>query len=235
MYYIMSDIHGCHKEFRSALRKWDDRREILVIMGDFIDRGPDSIKMIKELMTLKKAYGDRVIVLMGNHEQMLVSWLSENEDCQDYYYSNTHLATLISALGSSRVVGVKPSKIAEYMFENYREHIEWMESLPLFYEAKKSIFVHAGVNFDLGDWREDSDYLLWARNEFIYSKTPHKKKVFFGHTRTNLIHSSDEIWISPNGKKVCIDGGVSNGGQLNALKVDEEGEIKDIYRIKSKK
>lgn len=234
MYYIISDIHGCQKEFRKALRNWDDEKETLVIMGDFIDRGPDSMGVIKDLMTLTRVYGERVVVLMGNHEEMLISWLKENEANQDFYYNTTHFATLISALGSESVIRVRPRDIAKKMNSLRAKEIEWISNLPLYFEREKFILVHAGVNFDKKDWREDSDYMLWARKEFFYSKTKAEKRVFFGHTPTHFIHDSNEIWISDDKMKVGIDGGVSMNGQLNALKIDEDGEIKEVFCFSKK-
>lgn len=137
----MSDIHGSQREFRKALRSWDESKEKLVIMGDFIDRGPNSLGMIKDLMTLTRELEDKVFVLMGNHEEMFLSWLKESPENQNLYYSTTHLQTLISMLGSSSVIGVTPSEIAENINKKYKKEIDWMSNLDLYLEKNSFLFM----------------------------------------------------------------------------------------------
>ena len=47
-------------------------RPILVFLGDYIDRGPDSAGFIAYLIEMQRRFGDRVITLKGNHEAMAV-------------------------------------------------------------------------------------------------------------------------------------------------------------------
>lgn len=106
-----------------------------------------------------------------------------------------------------------------------------MDSLPLYMETENAIFVHAGINLNADDWRDETDKMLWIRNEFIYSTKIPEKRVFFGHTPTPFIHNDNnnfDIWVSSDNMKVGIDGAVSMGGQLNVLRIDENANIVEI-------
>jgi len=87
--FAIGDIHGCFKPFYElvvdtiALKK-DDR---LILLGDYIDRGPQSKEVIDFIMDLKEA-GFSVTPLMGNHEAMLLeSYADTGLLYQWYMYS----------------------------------------------------------------------------------------------------------------------------------------------------
>lgn len=72
MRYAISDIHGCANTFRRALDLIDLQPEDeLFLLGDYIDRGPDSLGVLQTIWQLE-ADGQRVKCLMGNHEEMYI-------------------------------------------------------------------------------------------------------------------------------------------------------------------
>lgn len=243
MYYVMSDLHGCYNQLEQALKKWDKENERLVIMGDLIDRGPDSLKVVRKMMELKETYPDNVTVLKGNHEEMLLAWLIGTDvELYGFYYTLTHEETLKSFLGDS-FGKLSRQKRAEQMVRDFKPELRFMRDLPLYFETEKAIFVHAGINLDVSNWRTAKDDLTWIRNEFIYSQKTPEKRVFFGHTPTVHMHKREvdsedsffnmnSIWISDDKMKVGIDGAASMGGQLNVLRVNEEGEITEQLKFK---
>lgn len=99
--YAMSDIHGFLKAFFSALERVDLSGENqLVLLGDYIDYGPNSREVVETIMDLQKKYGnDKIIALSGNHEKDFLDWLEEYADI------NAHLENL----------------------ETYKNH-EWLQS-----------------------------------------------------------------------------------------------------------
>ena len=80
--YAMSDIHGCLDAFRASLSTVDLDVEDskLVLLGDYCDRGPDSLGVFEFIMGLQKRYGDRVVALRGNHEEMFLEYIDEVTD-----------------------------------------------------------------------------------------------------------------------------------------------------------
>ncbi len=89
--YAMSDIHGCLSEFNDALELVDLSGEnILVLCGDYI-HGPDSYGVLDKVISLQRRYGcDKVIALMGNHEEFVANGRfpidTENDRDNDDYY-----------------------------------------------------------------------------------------------------------------------------------------------------
>lgn len=69
--YFIGDIHGCYKEFRLLLKKssFNDKKDILWITGDLVAKGPDSLKVIRYIKSLK----NRAKVVLGNHDLNLIA------------------------------------------------------------------------------------------------------------------------------------------------------------------
>lgn len=239
MYFVLSDIHGSYNELVEALTHWDSNNEHLIVIGDLIDRGPDSLKVVQLLMKLQEERPDNVTVLKGNHEDMFTSWLVDTpHELLAMYYADTHRETLLSFFENDKKKFRKASRRqrAEHVVYKYKAELHFMKNVPLFHETENMIFVHAGIDLDADDWRTATKDMLWVRNTFIYAEKQAPKRVFFGHTPTMTIHrdNSSDIWINPNGDKVCMDGGLVFGGQLNALRVNHDGDITEKIAITKK-
>ena len=79
MIYAMSDIHGCLEQLKEKMNLVDlDGNNKLLFLGDYIDYGSESGPVLRFVYDLQKQYGkDKVIVLKGNHEAMLLEWIDE--------------------------------------------------------------------------------------------------------------------------------------------------------------
>ena len=73
---IIGDIHGCFKELVLLLEKvqFDQGRDLLISLGDMIDRGPRSFQVFEYLRSLKSRMGEACILIRGNHEQMMIDY-----------------------------------------------------------------------------------------------------------------------------------------------------------------
>lgn len=93
----ISDIHGSYSEFNALLRKVNYRplEDKLILMGDYVDRGPDSKRLVEQVMTMQREEG--VIVLKGNHDKMACDALTNEDDKLDtHWLSNGGYHTLMS-------------------------------------------------------------------------------------------------------------------------------------------
>jgi serine/threonine protein phosphatase 1 len=157
-----------YQALRDLLRaaKYEPSQDELICLGDLIDRGPDSRKVVEFFMKLKKDHGPRVILLKGNHEDMCViantGGLIEGADAKSLWHVNNGDVTLASWDG-----------------EVPHDVIQFMETLPLYHENKDFIFVHAGIDPARSLADTDPYVFLWSRNAL-----PHKsgKIVVAGHT-----------------------------------------------------
>lgn len=84
MIYVMSDIHGCMSRFRSIMKQIDLQPEdMLYVLGDVIDRGPDGIRILRELMAMPN-----VRMTLGNHELMMLEALAYPEADEQHDFSS---------------------------------------------------------------------------------------------------------------------------------------------------
>lgn len=147
--YIISDIHGCCKTFKSLLKKIKfSKKDELYLLGDYIDRGKDSKGVIDHIWKLQ-INGFKVHCLKGNHEELMINAFKD-EQSQLTWISNGGLET---AKSFDMLCGNIPHK-----------YLDWMENLPTYLVVDKFILVHAGLNFQISDPLSDDNSLIWIRN-----------------------------------------------------------------------
>jgi len=244
-FFVMSDIHGCYDEMMQALTHWDKDNETLVVLGDLIDRGPDSLRVVQALRALQTDYPEKVVVLQGNHDEMFARWLVETDPNDlGFYYMTTHNETIKSFFGQGPEALAKyknstRTQRAEHIRYLYMDSVRFLYNLPLYHETEHCIFVHAGINLKIDDWHQDTTCMNTVLNAFIYGSVPTPKRVFFGHTPGAFIRNvephepgANDVWQNEAGDRIGIDGAVSMNGQLNALKVDANGHIVETIVVK---
>jgi len=175
----------------------------LYILGDMIDRGPDSMKLLLFIME-----HDNMHCLKGNHEDMFLDILNLNARPYD---PKTYL------------------DFRRQTIKNQISIIKYLEGLPLMFEVDKYILVHAGINVFDRSWEDlriiqKPDDLLWIRDSFYENRGVPDKIIIFGHTPTIVLHNKSKIWFDPiYHDKIGIDCGAAfkkYGGKLACLNLD---------------
>lgn len=229
--FVLSDIHGCYKQLQALLNHWDKEMR-LFILGDLIDRGEESFKVVQAIIHLKKMHGEKVGVLKGNHENMLLQYIDNPSKYGDLFFMNGGNKTVLDFTQGSVVLEKSFDEMAELLKQLAAEELSFIRSLPLYDEFGDVLFVHAGINQSLSDWRDTSEEdFLWDRNMFS-KKNETGKTIVFGHTPTQYLHKDSknkQIWISEDGSYIGIDGGCVFGGQLNGIVISEKGEVLERY------
>ncbi|GLO66284.1 metallophosphoesterase family protein [Oceanobacillus kimchii] len=224
----ISDIHGCYNELVKLLDEVNYKPEVdqLILLGDYIDRGTKNKEVVQKVMNL---VDEGAIALRGNHDQMFLDFLYKNNiDAQMLYLQNGGLTTLESYVGYEWFDdGITPENLyraKQFIQDNYKEHLKFLYHLPYYHQIGNLLFVHAGINPLLEDWRETSDDdMIWIREKFLYSSRPNDNlRIIHGHTPAQYLHSSNGINFTE--KRVGIDGACAYGGQLNCL-IIESGEF----------
>lgn len=225
--FAIGDIHGCYNELNILLKEWNPENEQLVLLGDLVDRGENPFNVVQKAIQLQKEY--EAIVLLGNHERMLLDWLEQPEFKKDYYYGQGGYETINSFFGNDITNHKEADEIANLMKIQFESELKFLESRPLYYEWEDFVFVHAGVNLNIEDWKNTSEReFYWIRDEFHFGNNETNKTFIFGHTPTSILHKTEnkfDIWTSPCNTKVCIDGGAVYGGFLHGMKVNKEGIV----------
>ncbi len=236
--FVISDIHGCYDEFEDMLQYWDKERQLLILNGDFIDRGPKSLEVIKKVNELRTNYPHQVFTNWGNHEEMFIMVLNK-PGLFDSVMNVGMLETFESLLpGRDReqIMNEPYETLVSILDENDDELSDFIEGLSEYIIFGDVLVVHAGVNPGV-DWEETSshDETLWYRG-FHYQKNKTGKVIVVGHTPTNNINSdkSYNVIINRDGNIVSIDGGVCFGGQLNGIVIERSGKVLSAYASKIK-
>lgn len=222
---VISDIHGCADEFSELLRvaNYNPDHDQLILLGDYVDRGPNSRGVVEHVMKLVREYG--VVALGGNHEDLFLKWLQNHEAAERYLREVIGGIETIQSFCEPLGHQEPDAEARRLILEAYPEQIEFLHTLPDSYEAEGHIFVHAGIDPLLADWRETPSHTLrWIRGDFHHTKHQADGTVVFGHTPTTNLHESEtcaEIW---HGDRIIgIDGGCVFGNQLNCLEISPNG------------
>lgn len=231
--FAVSDIHGQYDQLIKILSHWNIDDE-LIIMGDLIDRGDNSLKVVQEVMELKKKYPDKVTLLKGNHEDMFLNFLDEPFEYGELFFINGGNTTAYE-FGNDEFLMFKSFKErAEIIKQRRPEEIEFIRNLDYHYEFGDILFVHAGVDPFISDWRKTEPHkFLWNRGGWNH-RNETGKIIVFGHTPTQTVHKdkSNDIWISRCKTYINIDGGAVFKGQLNGVLMNDKGEILQTYIVK---
>lgn len=211
--------------------KYDKHKDRLVVLGDLVDRGPDSLQVVNYLMRMAASYN--VSVVGGNHDDMFTYWLKSPHEIPEYLSPNVGgLATLKSFYGKSNMRDLE--KVRQTLLANQREEIAFLKHLPDYIEGEFFNFVHAGMNPDLQDWRKSDPYYFRRDRKIFLNRSHDCKETFvFGHTNTRRLHGDPDnhgIWVG--NRKIGIDGGCATGGQLNALIMTEDRYTTDFVTLK---
>jgi serine/threonine protein phosphatase 1 len=220
--YAIGDVHGrldllqllMGRIVEDAALLETGVRPVLVFLGDYIDRGPESSGVIDEVLGLVASGQFEVRQLKGNHEQALLSFL-DDVSVGPVWASFGGLATIQSYLGRTSISG-SDLKAWDAVRESLREaiperHLEFYRSLEPYYVSGDYCFVHAGLKpgVPLEEQREMD--LISIRAEFLNSRQPFEKFIVYGHT-PNL-----EPVIEPH--RIGIDTGAFATGVLSCLRV----------------
>ncbi len=217
--FAISDIHGCKKSFEALLDKIAfSTEDELYLLGDYIDRGPDSKGVLDSIFALRKA-GYQVHCLMGNHELMMLNAFADDGDIEmDFWLENGGVATIKSFVAEDG----KPDIPNEYF--------AFVENLDYYFEVDAYILVHAGLNFQQGNPFSDQDAMLWIRQwyEDIDKQWLGTRVIVHGHTPMKKTTIEEQLRNLHNLPVLDIDAGCVYAGRrpemgyLCAFDLDEQ-------------
>jgi bis(5'-nucleosyl)-tetraphosphatase (symmetrical) len=222
---IVSDIHGCIDEFNELLEKlsYNAEHDRLILVGDLIDRGPDSLAVVKRARQLN------LECTKGNHEWKFLKWYWSQGSRVDVYDRKDFYSQLSD------------------------EDITYIVNMPTYIELEDAIIVHAGLKPGILLSNQTKDDLLYLRytdknRKFISLKKINAvgkeacgamfwtefwygpKSVVYGHNVHSLVDPLIEERV-PGVTCYGIDTGCCFGGRLSAL----IWETKEIIQVQAKR
>ena len=218
--YAVGDIHGrldllegLLEQIDADAREREAARRTLVFLGDYVDRGPDSRRVVKKLIG-DLPQGFETHFLKGNHEAILLDFL-EDPWCLDHWLMNGGDATLRSyGIDTQRLtrLNAPPDLWRQAFAEALPEaHVRFFKSLKLSVSFGDYLFVHAGVRPGVPLSVQSEADLIWIRSPFLNHADPFGKIVVHGHT------PGQEPETRPN--RIGIDTGAVFTGRLTALRL----------------
>lgn len=206
---VVGDVHGCLHTFKTLVtRYWNSESDLLIQLGDFIDRGNFSAETAMFLRSLQNEYPNKVLILRGNHEQEFIEYVETGKN-ENWLRRNGYKTIINYQLAGVSLV----------------EEAAWMKNLPLFWENENIFVSHAGISekaknpFD----PNATDGVLWTRDRLrnlgkiqVVGHTPCSKGLPRYKRKSNS-------WY--------IDTGAYLKRNLTGIKLAEKGEVVSIIGI----
>lgn len=207
-FFIIGDVHGCFFTLEKLLENWDSGSEHLVFLGDLIDRGNYSFKVVMKCMELQKSHPD-CIVLKGNHEYEFTEFYEKGENLNWTRQG-----------GEETLQNFKENKL------DFKKVYDWFKSLPLKHETETLMLTHAGITETEDPYLQDhDDSVLWNRKTLknigvlqIHGHTPLKNKIPLFNEISNSIN---------------IDTGAVYGYGLIGMKVNDTAGMRKVIHVET--
>ncbi|MGP1274876.1 MAG: metallophosphoesterase family protein [Caulobacterales bacterium] len=222
--YAIGDVHGqadlldrLLDRIRSDVRVAPPAdRAMLVMLGDYVDRGLGSAKVIERLSTLS-GMPFAIRCLKGNHEAAMLDFMRDARAGQVWcqYGGGETLASYGVQLPSAQA-SVDDWEVARKALLSAmpRHHVEFLESLELFVLYEPYVFVHAGLHPDKPLEAQTEQDLLWIRDVFLDSRKRLDHKVVHGHTPEPDYYHDD--------RRIGVDTGAYLTGTLTAVRLESD-------------
>jgi serine/threonine protein phosphatase 1 len=224
-FYAVGDVHGC----LSLLKEMDlliasdnqEREKIVVMLGDYVDRGPASAQVL-DYLTARPPANFRRICLAGNHEEAMLSFL-EDPTAHAEWLNCGGFETLRSyGIHTSEIVAnwTRPKKLAQILESHVPgDHVEFLRRLPVMVSSPDYVMVHGGLRQDLPITDQLDHDLMWLRAGG--DATP-------GHRNNRiLVHGHTPVptaLITPH--RICVDTEAYRTGVLTAVRVTPDEGLK---------
>ncbi|OWP64521.1 serine/threonine protein phosphatase [Hymenobacter amundsenii] len=199
--FVIGDVHGCYHTLREVVGHWRPATELLVQVGDLVDRGrfaPECVELAREL---EASHPGRTVFLRGNHEQEMLRhfgpqgpnprWLTWGGDVTVQQYQGRRMLL--------------------------QHHLAWLEQRPLCWESEQLLISHAGFADTLTPLDPGNPHgVLWRRGPLLNQG----RRQVVGHTPT-----AGEIMLDPASNALYVDTGAYLGQCLTGIRLAATGQV----------
>lgn len=220
-FFAVGDLHGCDRLFDRLLRHLDSLGHpdaILVTVGDYVDRGEETARLLRRIRFLSESVGDAMQCIMGNHEMMLLDMLDNPAERGPRWLRHGGLQTLAS-YRVPPVLGDRPDRDWDDMRDRLAESmgdetITWLRNLPLYWQTGNVVVTHAGADPAEPFEMQSSNNLLWGHPDFLRQPRSDGLWVVHGHTITQTPEAAQG--------RISTDTGAYATGVLTAALVETD-------------
>ena len=217
--YTIGDVHGCYDqllELESMIT--EDAaglpgKKLIIMLGDYVDRGPASAQVIEHL--LHKPHADfQRICLTGNHDIAMLDYLEKRLSLSGWWHMGAN-STLLSYgidVERLRLIHRTPQMLDDTIRASIpHRHKQFLRSLPIMINAGSFLFAHAGIRPTLSLKDQKDDDLVSIRSEFFENAHLLRQWVVHGHTPIETPRQE--------GRRFNLDTGAFSTGKLSALRL----------------
>ena len=227
--FAIGDIHGCLSQLTSlhknilTYNKFDPKNDLLIYLGDYIDRGKNSKEVIDQIIKLK-SNKIKTINLMGNHDEFMIDFLfNKNNNIKSWL--NFGADSTFRSYGIEIVEFIKDgfeeniiNKLRETALKKIDENnLNFFKNLKTSFSTEKYLFAHAGIDPQKKLTDQTKKDYLWSRSDKFFDKEFKADKIIVhGHTPVeNII--SDPFRIN-------IDSGCYFSGKLTSVCLRDDND-----------
>lgn len=213
--YAVGDIHGRSDLFISLIEAIEhDNRDrgpaetTVILLGDLVDRGPDSVNVIALAREWQKFRNVRI--LTGNHEEMFLKSMESLETLRHFLRHGGRETLLSYGVDKKEYTRASIEDVQAMMVAKVpRADIDFISRFEDMIEIGDYLFVHAGVEPGVPLAEQSTARLRWIREPFLSHEEPYERVVIHGHTIAEK--------PADQGNRIGIDTGAYASGQLTAL------------------
>ena len=217
----IGDVHGMYEKLIKLMDKirFNPDEDLLIFLGDYIDRGPNPGRCLQYIFALQQQYPDVVVCLMGNHEVMMSSYFMQKRGS----YNNLIVDYAGSWLDNG---GLETLKQLDEMDAGTKEELlQWVMNLPVKYQYQDYFFCHAGVDPDVPLAVQNEFDMLWRRQQW-WEQYKGEETLVVGHTPVQKVmkltgkeRRTPKPLFLANHVIMCDTGAYMSGGKLSCVDV----------------
>ena len=231
--FAIGDIHGCLNELTLLHKKilthdkFDVKNDLIIYLGDYIDRGKDSKDVINQILKLKNNK-IKTVNLMGNHDEFMIDFLFNKKNNIENWL-NFGLDQTLRSYGIEVVDFIKDG-FGDDIIDNLRksllskmneEHIKFFKELEISFSSENYLLVHAGIDPNKKLQDQTKKDFLWSRSkEFFHKDFKAEKIIVHGHT--------PEENITNHSYRINVDTGCYFSGDLSCVCLSDKNESRNF-------
>ncbi|MEJ2020304.1 MAG: metallophosphoesterase, partial [Maritimibacter sp.] len=219
--YAVGDVHGMRALYQElearivedAATAGINGPKLIVLLGDLIDRGPDSAGLIDDLIAPAPT-GFQCLVLRGNHDDKMRDFIANPGQHREWlgYGGDATLASYGLKPDPIHGFNLSPRKLENMVRSAIPEtHARFLENLPYGLRVGDYFFCHAGINPETPITAQNPDALLWGDPERIDKAAGSLPVIVHGHI------AIDDILITS--RRINVDTGAYASGKLSAVRL----------------
>ena len=217
----VGDIHGnlpCLRDLLDQLLGEADADDVIVFLGDYIDRGPHSRECVDAILRFQQETSAEVVCLLGNHEDWFLrtfadhsrhSWLLGMDALETIRSYSVEAAVVLRAALAKAGSGLYLGRCAlpyDAFFDRVPDdHLRFFKSLRVFYQSADGVCSHGGVDTRIADLQQQGrEAFIWGAGSFPYGYDGAETVVYGHHNNAAL---NGDGWPAPKvmGRTIGID------------------------------